>query len=177
MARNFRARRSGLVVRGGTRRESVWIGVTPVLSTLTAVGGTITNILNAAALALRPFTVVRVRGELYIRSDQEANSEDQLAAYGMAVVSEQAASVGVTAVPTPSTDESSDLFFMHQWCFNSIRVVSAASVFQTGTRYSIDSRAMRKVDTTQDIAFVAEKGPVGAGVVLTSGFRMLVKLH
>ena len=56
--------------------------------------------LSAIGLALRPFTLIRVRGIFTIASDQSAATETQVGALGVAVVSEQAASIGVTAVPT-----------------------------------------------------------------------------
>ena len=65
-------------------------------------------VLNAAALALRPFTVVRTRANLIIRSDQQAASELFEVAYGETVVSEQASAAGVVSVPTPVTEDASD---------------------------------------------------------------------
>ena len=92
------------------KRLTSWFQFQPIRVT-GAAGGTIMFSLNAAALALRPFTIVRSRFEVGIISDQTAATEDQLGAIGMAVVSDQAVAVGVTAVPTPITDMGSDLWF------------------------------------------------------------------
>ena len=73
--------------------------------------------LNATALALRPFTIVRTRGTLAVYSDQVIASETARSAMGLAVVSDQAAAVGITAVPTPITDQDSDLFFVYETGF------------------------------------------------------------
>ncbi len=163
--------------RGGSKRGKDWFGFSPSVQTLTAAGGSIVYSLNAAALAIRPFTIVRTHMELYILSDQTANSENQLAAWAWAVVSDQAAAVGVTAVPTPITDIGSDLFFVHQVLLNALQVSSAVSIQQVGTRYSVDSKAMRKVSESQDIVGVLELDASGAGLTVLVGGRMMVKLH
>ena len=36
------------------------------------------------------------------------------------MVSDQAVAVGVSAIPTPVTELSSDLWFVHQWIMNSV---------------------------------------------------------
>ncbi len=74
MARKIVRRSLG---RTPARRESIWIGFAPTETTITGgTGAVLTHVLNAAALALTPFTVVRIRGEMYVRSDQTANSEN-----------------------------------------------------------------------------------------------------
>ena len=96
------------------RRETTWFQFVPVASTL-ATGGADTLVfsLNAAALALRPFTIVRTHFELALASDQAAAIEHQIAGVGIAVVSDQAVGVGVTAVPNPITNMGSNLWLMH----------------------------------------------------------------
>ena len=173
MAHQIRSRRpSGLVVRSGPKRTTTWFGFNPTVQALTAAGGTIIFSLNAAALALQPFTVVRSLFELYITSDQEAASEDQLAGFGIAVVSDEATAAGVTAIPTPITEMASDLWFAHQLLFNS---TTANPVSNVGTRYMVDSRAMRKVSIGQDIVVVLEFDASGGGSNVIIGGRMLVK--
>ncbi len=135
--------------------------------------------LNALALALRPFTVVRTRGYLYTRSDQTAAAEDQSFAYGECVVSDQASAIGVTAVPTPITDGDSDLFYLFQLLKTSSGILSGTSVGVRGAGIEIDSRAMRKVNGDQDLITVVESDLAGvtAGQVVATFSRLLVKLH
>ncbi len=160
------------------RRKTVWFQFQPVTQSLTVAGGTILFSLNAAALALRPFTVVRSRFELFLRSDQQGITEDQVAALGIAVVSDEAVAVGVTAVPTPITQMGSDLWFVHQILMSGLAVVTAVGAFNRGARYTIDSRAMRKCSIGQDLVVVAESGAalVGEGSVMNVSGRMLVKI-
>jgi len=157
------------------KRLTSWFQFGFVISTMTTVGGTIFFSLNAAALALRPFTVVRSRFELYMRSDQAAAAEQQHASFGIAVVSDQAVAVGVTAVPTPFTDMASDLWFVHQNLFGDES--SVVDKTRPGTQVSIDSKAMRKVDIGQDIVVVGEFATGADGLILGVAGRMLVKVN
>ncbi len=177
---NLRApRRSGFIQRGGVRRrESLWLsGV--FADTQLAAGSTATLVtsLNAAALALRPFTVVRTRGWLGIRTDQTGASEDFQANFGIAVVSDQAVAIGITAIPTPVTDSGSDLWFAFEPIAGEWRLLTAVGVYLNNIGRPIDSRAMRKVEDGQDIVDVIETSAISGGVFMTTFNRTLIKLH
>ncbi len=175
-------RKSGFIVRGGVRkRETLWIGGAPFQQALVATTTVaLVTSLNAAALAMRPFTIVRTRGQIFVRSDQNTSSEDYGASYGQAVVSEQASAIGVTAVPTPTTDNASDLWFVFEFVIGSIRAATSVGIEEGGWSRIIDSKAMRKVEDGQDVVEVVE-GPgagIGANGSQIAGFtRFLVKLH
>ncbi len=177
MANIRTARRSGLVFRGGRNvRETVWVGSGTVETTLAgAPTAVLINSLNSAALSLRPFTVVRVRGVMHIHSDQAGADETYGAAYGQCVVSDQAVAIGVTAVPTPVTDKSSDLWLAYENLFQHIEVITSASVLNEGAIKYFDSRAMRKVEEGQDLIAVVENEI--NGVIVTTTARLLFKLH
>ena len=180
MPRAVTSRKSGFIQRGGVmRRETLWFditeGETTVASANTAV---ILNALGAAGLALRPFTVVRTYLNWHIRSDQIAAVEEYQAAIGCCVVSDQASAIGVTAVPTPFTDLSSDLWFVHGIMANQILFSSAIGIqANSGVSKDIDSKAMRKVEDGQDLITVTEASSISAGYVLIHGGRSLIKLH
>jgi len=160
------------------RRQSDWFSVAWQAATLTVAGGSLTSSLNAAALALRPFTIVRTRLLVTIRSDQEIATEDQFAAIGAAVVSDQASAIGVTAVPTPITDLDSDLFFVHQMIANSWQFTTGVGSGQRFASYDVDSKAMRKVNGDQDVVFTMEVDTnAGSGCLVALGGRMLIKTH
>jgi len=156
------------------RRQTTWFQYSPAIATMTAPGGTLFFSLNAAALALRPFTVVRSHFHIGLRSDQAAAIEEQIAGVGLAVVSDEAVAVGVTAVPTPITEMGSDLWFVHQLIYASeSRVVDKT---REGQYISIDSKAMRKVGVGQDIVLVVEMSAASTGgMVITVGGRQLIK--
>ncbi len=141
-----------------------------------APGAVLIRSLNADALSLRPFTVVRNRGMVMVFSDQEANSELQEGAYGEIVVSDQAVAAGVASIPTPVTEDSSD-WHVYQRFMSAYAVVSAVGVFVRGFRYDIDSKAMRKVDLGEDLIAVVESSSISAGLKVISYTRNLIKLH
>ncbi len=101
-------------VRGrAPRRKSLWLDFAQVFTDRAAVpaaSSVLLSSLNAAALALRPFTIVRTRGIAHMVSDQVIASETPFGALGFAVVSDQGSAIGVTAVPVPIPDVGSCLF-------------------------------------------------------------------
>jgi len=157
------------------KRLSVWVGFQPSFVTMTATGGVLVGSLNAVALALRPFTIVRSRLELFMTSDQSANLETQIACFGCAVVSDQSVAAGVGSLPTPFSDIASDLWFVHKLLFGEESPVSGGPLGPTHS--TIDSKAMRKVNNDQDMIIVAEFATGSAGVILGMGGRFLIKLH
>ena len=177
MANIKTARRSGRVFRGGVqRRESLWLFVSGAFATFGAASsGAILGSLNAAALALRPFTVVRTRGYMHIASDQVAAAEQQAINLGYAVVSDQASAIGITAVPTPTTDKGSDLWFVYETLMTSQEL----NTDLRGIGKEYDSRAMRKVELGQDVLVIAETevATLTNGVDLRHSARLLIKLH
>ena len=172
MARKFRDR----MVRSG--RQTFWLGGTFVRSTIAAGNGVVIQTsLNAAALALRPFTIVRTRGLVSVMSDQIAAIEHQEIAFGAIVVSDQSVAIGVTAVPTPLTDSQSD-WHVYQVGMDQFDFITGAG-FQSnvGKQYEIDSKAMRKVAEGQDLIQVAETDSHSESAIVTSFTRVLIKLH
>ncbi len=175
------ARKSGFVRRNNRMvRETAWFGGV-YLRTVLAGPSTATLItsLNAAALALRPFTIERTRGVIGISSDQIAASESYNAHYARAVVSDQATAIGVTAVPTPSTDSASDLFFVFESIFGALRFNTGVGVYldDSHTDRTFDSRGKRKVEDGQDVISIVETSAISLGAIVTSFARTLVKLH
>ncbi len=162
------------VVGRSQRRKTLWLGGTYQGTVVTASGGTLLTSLNAGALALRPFTIVRTRGLVFIRSDQAAAAEDQVGAYAVATASEQAVAAGVTSLPTPVTDDGSELFFVYQPLMASFESGTGTN---KGWPYVIDSKAMRKVNDGEDVYSVIELSATGSGFLVLTYFRMLIKLH
>ncbi len=178
MANVRTSRRSGFITRNGVqRRETLWVGIPRAADTLAASAtAALSQSFNAAVLALRPFTIVRTRMQWLTHSDQSAASESFVGNIGLAVVSDQAVAVGVTAIPTPATDLDSDLWFVsEQW--PSRFTLVGSDVTENITPRTIDSKAMRKVEGGQDLIIAVEAGIGGSGVVVIHTGRMLIKLH
>ncbi len=171
-------RRSGLVLRGGRNvRATLWANTPTTLITISAAGtSTLAFSLNAAALALRPFTIVRERLHWYVRSDVVTGGEVWGGAVGGCVVSDQASNIGVTAVPTPITDQGSDLFHFYDQAYGRF---GGTQVEEVGITRVIDSKAMRKVDEGFDsvITFETPVSSLSLSMVSAFGGRTLFKLH
>ncbi len=162
------------------RRETLWIAAVDngQFSTLLSNAAVFFSSLNVAALALRPFTVVRVRGLLTVKSDQIANIEQGNIAAGIAVVSDQAVAVGVTAMPTPVTESGSDLWMFHQFLTFGFVISSAVGIAAPGiTQMVIDNKAMRKVAEGEDLVTLVENESTTAGCQFKLSTRVLIKLH
>ena len=173
------ARRHSTFRRGsGQRRSTSWLDIPLGIVNVGAGGASIFASLSVAELAKRPFTIVRTHLEVKFGSDQAIATESQLGAIGLCVVSDQAAAIGITAVPTPDTDLSSDLWFLNQVVFNDFLFFSQAGFEDNaGRRYSIDSKAMRKVNDDQDVLVVVEATGGSDGTQFFVGGRILIKEH
>ncbi len=154
----------------------VWVGADVAPANVAAgTTGVLLGTLNAAALALRPFTVVRTRQRLQLESDQVVASEQYRGAYGFIVVSENAAAQGIAAVPKPNTDTDADWFVYEPFAGSFLFISGAGFTEPTGTQHVIDSKAMRKVGVNEDIAIVIET--TGTGMTVQGNGRFLIKLH
>ena len=173
-------RKSGNVLRRGRMvRDTLWLFIAPVRTVVTAPSGAVVlTVLNAAALALRPFTIVRSRGRMSINSDQEASDESFGGSLGYCVVSDQASAIGVTAVPTPETDRGSDLWFVYETLDGRFQLGDASGFWNNSiVSKDFDSKAMRKVNNDQDFITVFETDALGLGMTVYASARVLIKLH
>ncbi len=175
MARRFSGFRQRLVSQG---RKTFWFQGAYVNTNLpSANSAVIVTSLNAAALALRPFTIIRTRGAWGVRSDQSAASENQFVNYGSIVVSDQAVAIGVTAVPTPVTDDQSSWIHFEQHVGHFLFVSGIGVDPRAIMQHQIDSKAMRKVEEGQDLINVLENSGISNGAQVVTFQRVLIKLH
>ncbi len=176
-----RSRKSGLFFRGGRKvRETLWTNCVFFDQTIATVStAVLVAALSADGLALRPFTIVRTRGLISIRSDQVAAGEIQAGAFGACVVSDQASAIGVSAVPTPVTDSGSDAWYVYERLESDFTFASGSGFAKMGKYFQVDSRAMRKVEDGFDNIQVIETEASGfsAGVRMRGCVRYLFKLH
>ena len=173
------ARRRGFV-RGAAairdKRETLWIAQSFIATVVASNSAVLISTLDAAELAFRPFTILRTRGILHMSSDQQVAGETYGVSFGMAVVSDQASAIGITALPTPNTDAASDLWFLYESMINGF-VFADATGFSTteGEKVRFDSKAMRKVQEGEDVVSVIESPPISSGLLAISNFRMLIR--
>jgi len=163
-------------VTRGARRETSWFDIPLVVAGLDG-NAVLAATLTVPEAAKRPFTIIRTHVQVMVHTDQQIASESWAAGFGLCVVSDQAAAIGVTAVPTPITDLDSDLWFMHQLQQGRFAFGTAASFANIGDNYDYDSKAMRKVNDAQDVAVVIEGNTVGNGMTYSIWGRLLIKEH
>ncbi len=168
--------------RQGPKRATQWLASADVTA-VTALSGA-ASILDQSFTGAQfealggPVTIVRVRGELYIQSDQVAAAERPFGAMGFAVVSEQARAAGIASLPSPITDEASDLFFVMQYWEAASWVGNAASPATVMKRFVYDSKAMRKVPDGAALVVTMENAALaGIGAQYINKFRVLIKLN
>ncbi len=119
-------------------------------------------------------TIRRTRGRFAFSSDQSAAVEEVSGAWGAVVVTDAAAAIGITAIPGAVTDASDDNWFLWepfaQHLGNGVAAGNAAGL-QPMTEF--DSKAMRKVETGFQLAFVVENASATTGLVFTAGISLL----
>ena len=175
MARNRVARRS-FGRSAGPRRLTEWVARTFNVDGIVLPANTfaIDSLFGAPVLAKRPFTITRVVGLLSVQSDQNVAVELPFGALGFAVVSDKAATTGVTAVPDPVTEGSSDLWHVYQSF--SAEGSASTNVGRPLMQFPIDSRAQRKVQDGENCVAVIANASATDGLIFTLNYRILFKL-
>ena len=158
----------------GPKRTTVWIGFNVGYSILVGSSLQLIASLNAAALALRPFTVIRTRLDMHFGTDQEAADELPSGAMGLIVVNDKAAAAGIASVPTPITDQGSDLWYLFAEQYGKF---GGTAVEEQGRLMQVDSKGMRKVEDGQDNIIALETPSFVNSAVSIIGGRTLIKLH
>jgi len=166
------------------KRPTNWIAsanVTAVksLAAATAVLDQSFSAAQIGAIDAMGITVVRTRGSLWVKSDQLVSTEEFVGALGMMVVKDAARAAGIGSIPTPTTEEFDDGFFVHQFFQSGISFVQQdATGVQIGNywnRYEFDSKAMRKVTEDDAIVVTLQNSAAAFGLNYILKFRMLVK--
>jgi len=160
------------------KKTMVWLGGTPSQSSTAIAANTavLLSTLNAAALTLRPFTVLRTRGFVAVATDQTAATEKPFGIYSQIVVSDEALAAGIASIPEPFGEPDAD-FFVHQPFLNDILVTSAIGSMRGWTTFPFDSKAMRKVGNNDTIVTVGSNVAASHGIEIIVVSRRLVQLH
>ncbi len=140
----------------GSRRRVSW-GVGP-RGAVNGVAADQTLLFNIGAEAIvDDLTLVRTRGQLIAWVDNSASvGSDIGVAFGICIVTQNAAGIGVTAVPEPFTDLGWDGWLYHtQFHIGSDGTETDGSEF-TARAIEIDGKAMRKLHNTDNILGVIQ---------------------
>ena len=171
------ARRRFPVARG-PRRQTTWVGPADqayitVTSAAKVLVGSFAPATSVPSMQ-RP-TIVRTRGEIHVIPAAFAADVQIVGAFGMCVVSTDAAAAGIASIPGPFDDADWDGWFVWQsfgLTYNFDTAVSGRDV--AGYRMEVDSKAMRKLGPNDTVAIVAESQ--SSAFQINSPLRMLVKL-
>ena len=170
------------------RRKTSWGG-----GLSTTVGGQTISATGKTAAAFSAVqvadgnTVVRTRGELLLTLlTSSVQAGGYVGAFGIAIVTAQAVSIGVTAIPGPIADVGWEGWLYHRMfsCLSGgiINQGAAADEDQVNSvsaalRLEVDSKAMRKINSDMGIVAVLEVTELGAATMVFSfDSRVLVKL-
>ena len=97
---------------------------------------------------------------------------------GICIVTAQAASVGVTAIPHPVTDAAWGGWLVHQFLASKILRFSGVGfdnrVYNT---VEIDSKGVRKIDEDERLVVIFENTSAADGFEVAASFRFLTKIH
>ena len=134
---------------------------------------------SAAGLAnLARSTLIRVRGLITIRSDQQVAIEEASGAFGVAVVTETARALGVTALPDPVADAAGDYWQTWQaWTAPPLMgAVASGSPSPSQMQYVIDSKGQRKLADLDAIVLMASNIHATHGAEIALQLRFLFLL-
>jgi len=160
----------------GPRRAVDW-SASSVIAGYTGLAGSTAALSEVFTPIPGGETVIRTRGLLSVGSDQVAATEDIVGAFGIAVVTAQAVSVGITAVPHPGTDAAWGGWLYHTFFAAQMRFASAIGLHPDWvTNTVIDSKAMRKVDEDERLVVVIENMAT-TGLLFFHSERFLSKIH
>ena len=134
--------------------------------------------------ALDALTVVRTWGELLLQllsaDTAGINGAGFRVAAGICIVTQNAAGIGITAIPTPIADIGWDGWLWY-WTgglsFGDLTAGSEGKQLGGFVRVVIDSKAMRKIRITDNLVAVIEVVETGVATMVASlESRVLVKL-
>ena len=174
-----RRRSSGFPSRGAARRQTSWnqgpAGLTAVISTSAA------SVTAVGSQAVRSgLTLVRTRGHWTIDSSVQADFPGTFfeMALGLAIVTENAAGIGITAVPYPLTDIGWDGWLWHWVGVAPIVPGMGGASGLSPVSIEVDAKVMRKWKETDVMIAVMEVAETGTAGDIQAHFnsRVLVKL-
>ncbi len=157
------------------KSTKVWLGAGFAAANVPDATAVLLQTLNAAALLLRPFTVLRTRMMIVCISNQVIATESFQGVFSHQVVKEAAATAGAASVPTPLTETDAD-FHVYQPYAGEFTFLDSTGVNRETEQYVIDSKAMRKVGLDDDIAVIVQNRG-SDGIIIGGEGRFLIQLH
>ncbi len=118
-------------------------------------------------------TILRTRGIAAFIPSAPTTDRFASGAFGIMIVSAQAAAAGVASIPGPATNADNDGWFVHEWFITQMEFGTAVGIqFDAGQQRLFDSKAKRIVQEGEVLVFVAEVLS-GSSVDFATNFRCL----
>ena len=166
------------------RRLTAWSDGTGDTGVTAVSSASATFVGMAFSAVVEGLTLIRQRGYFSVQLTLATAANDGFAgAFGIGIASLAAVTAGVSSVPTPITEQSSE-----NWLYWQAFSVKGQQAFSTGggpgaeqqgtyLRFEIDSKAMRKLPTDMAIYSIVEVAEVGTAALLVHhDSRTLLKL-
>jgi len=144
------------------------------IGSFTAVAAGGATILTSLSFE-SPGTLIRTRGMVSVFPQAAGADINVVGAFGIGIVSAEALSVGITAIPTPFTDADWGGWMVLQPFAFRLDVTSDIGRLISSLQIEVDSKAMRKVGPNTAAVVVAESLSGALSVADTT--RLLLKLH
>ena len=120
-------------------------------------------------------TLVRTRGILSVTSDASVTVERQFGGWGIIRVSESAAAIGITAIPSPIFNSDDDGWVV--WVPFAQQSSFSVGAGGQGFLYQVDSKAQRILREGQVFAVVVENADVLHGLSIIQNIRVLARFR
>ncbi len=165
------------------RRKTDWIGgVQTGVTSRQSIGAATSAIIasldtRVAGPPFAPFTILRLRGQFRINTDQKSAQEAPFGAIGAMVVNGEAFDAGIASIPTPWTESFDDRWYWHQYWSTQFDVTSSTGMYSNADVHDIDNKAMRKVEVGDVIVWVIQNQNSTQAAAFQFNVRTLVKLH
>ncbi len=165
------ARRAFRGARGGAGPGFQWTRLSDSQNTITAK--TLLTTLSGQDLDL---TIRRNLVDLFVVSDQTVATESYGGVIGIVIVTDVAAAVGVTAVPGPVTNPDAD-WLLYGAFFGRFLFSNSAIRGEQPGHFHYDSKAMRKLNQDETVAFVVEPHAGSSGLIMDVSWSELLSLR
>ena len=171
MARRFPNRSNS-----GARPNRAWVGAFSVAQVNIPANSAVLISTFALSNAGIDETILRTVGSFFVGLDQIVANEQQLGAFGLILATDQAISVGITAIPDPITDINDDGWFVYVPIQQETQYATVVGQ-SMGRTYDFDSKAKRVVYTGTGVAVVVANSHATNGLDISVGFRMLSQVR
>ena len=156
---------------GAPKRQVEWSGV--VDQGFVSVGAGSSTIIESLTFTEKS-TIIRNRGILSVKSNQESADANVIGAMGVGIVSAEALAAGAGSIPGPFSQAEWDGWMVWMPFAFAFEFLDGTGVLINTVQMVIDSKAMRKVGANEAAVTMVESQAAGLEVAVV--LRTLIKL-